>query len=188
MHDAPEVTASRTVYENRWLRLREDELIWPDGTPGVYAVVEKAHAAVVAAVQDDHVWLVEQFRYTIGRRCWELPQGALDGSDETRGEVIARTELAEETGLRAGSMARLGLLYFACGMSDQSFEAWLATDLTPGEPALEPTEQGLIARPVAFAEVAALVADGRIVDAATVATLSLARLLGPGSLADGGGT
>ncbi len=180
MHDAPEVTASRTVYENRWLRLREDELVWPDGTPGVYAVVEKAHAAVVAAVQDDHVWLVEQFRYTIGRRFWELPQGALDGSDEADGETIARTELAEETGLRAAAMERLGLLYFAYGMSDQSFEAWLATGLTRGASALESTEQGLIARPVAVDERAGMVADGRIVDAATIATLSLAGLLRPG--------
>ncbi len=177
MHDRPEVTASRTVYENRWIRLREDELVWPDGSPGLYAVVEKAHAAVVAAVQDDHVWLVEQFRYTVGRRFWELPQGALDGSDETDGEAIARTELAEETGLRAATMRRLGLLYFAYGLTSQSFEAWVATDLTHGEPALEPSEQGLVARPVALGDVPAMVADGRIVDAATVATLSLAGLL-----------
>jgi hypothetical protein len=43
--DRPDVTSSRLVYENRWMRLREDELIWPDGSPGLYAVVEKAPAA-----------------------------------------------------------------------------------------------------------------------------------------------
>lgn len=186
MHDDPVLTASRAVYENRWMRVREDELIWPDGSPGLYAVVEKPHAAVVAAVENGHVWLVEQFRYTIGRRFWELPQGALDGSDEADGETIARTELAEETGLRAASMERLGLMYFAYGMSDQSFEAWLATGLTRGESALEPSEQGLIARPVALDELAGMVADGRIVDAATVATLSLAGLLGPRPAAPSG--
>jgi ADP-ribose pyrophosphatase len=174
----PDVTSSRVVYENRWMRLREDQLVWPGGSPGLYAVVEKAPAAVVAAVEDGHVWLVEQFRYTVGRRFWELPQGALDGSDESDGERIARTELAEETGVRAGAMRRLGRMYFAYGLSNQSFEAWLATDLTLGEPSLEPSEHGLVARPVPLHRLGAMVADGDVVDAATIATLSLAGLLG----------
>lgn len=177
--DRPRVTASRTVYENRWMRLREDELVWPDGSPGLYAVVEKAPAAVVAAVEDDHVWLVEQYRYTVGRRFWELPQGALDGSDEGDGETIARTELAEETGLRAQAMRRLGRMYFAYGLSNQSFEAWLATDLTRGEPSLEPSEHGLVARPVPVADVPGLIERGELVDAGSIATLSLAGLIAP---------
>jgi ADP-ribose pyrophosphatase len=176
-HDRPKVTASRTVYENPWMRLREDELRWPDGSPGVYAVVEKAPAAVIAAVEDGDVWLVEQFRHTVGRRFWELPQGALDGSDERDGETIARTELAEETGVRAATLRHLGRMYFAYGMSDQCFDAWLASDLEAGEPDLEPTEHGLVARRIPLADVPAMVAAQQIVDAATIATLSLAGLL-----------
>ena len=175
--DRPDVTSSRVVYENRWMRLREDRLVWPDGSPGLYAVVEKAPAAVIAAVEDGHVWLVEQFRHTVGRRFWELPQGALDGSSDEDGEAIARTELAEETGVRAGTLRRLGRMYFAYGLSDQPFESWLATDLTVGEPSLEPSELGLVARPVPQERLAGMVADGEIVDAASVATLSLAGLL-----------
>ncbi len=175
--DRPDVTSSRVVYENRWMRLREDELVWPGGSHGLYAVVEKRPAAVVAAVEDDHVWLVEQFRHPVGRRFWELPQGALDGSPEADGEAIARTELAEETGVRAGKLRRLGRMYFAYGLSNQSFEAWLATDLTVGEPSLEPSEHGLVSQPVPRERLAAMVADGAIADAASVATLSLAGLL-----------
>jgi 8-oxo-dGTP pyrophosphatase MutT (NUDIX family) len=176
-HDRPRVTGSRTIYENRWMRLREDELVWPDGSPGVYAVVEKAPAAVIAAVEDDHVWLVEQFRHTVGARFWELPQGALDGTDIDDGEAIARTELAEETGLRAGRMRRLGRMYFAYGLTDQSFESWVAEDLTQGETDLEVSEHGLVAQRVPVARLPAMVAEGAIVDAATIATLSLAGLL-----------
>jgi ADP-ribose pyrophosphatase len=175
--DRPNVTSSRVIYENRWIRLREDELVWPDGSPGIYAVVEKAPAAVIAAVEDDHVWLVEQFRHAIGGRFWELPQGALDGTDERDGEAIARTELKEETGLDAQTMRRLGRLFYAYGLLNQPFEAWLATGLTRGAQALERSEHGLVARPVPIAEVATMVADGAIVDAATIATLSLAGLL-----------
>jgi ADP-ribose pyrophosphatase len=179
--DRPRVTASRTIYENRWMRLREDEVVWPDGSPGIYAVVEKAPAAVIAAVEDGHVWLVEQFRHTVGARFWELPQGALDESGEQDGEAIARTELAEETGLRAGRMRRLGRMFFAYGLSDQPFEAWLAEELTQGAPDLETSEHGLVSKRVPVAELPAMVAQGLIVDAATIATLSLAGLLRVGA-------
>ena len=180
-HDRPQVTGSRTVYENPWMRLREDALTWPDGSPGVYAVVEKGPAAVIAAVEDEHVWLVEQFRHTVGRRFWELPQGALDGSDERDGEKIARTELAEETGVRASALRHLGRMYFAYGMSDQCFDAWLATGLERGEAELESTEHGLISRPVALADIPRMIEAQEIVDAATIATLSLAGLLRGGA-------
>lgn len=175
--DRPRTASSRVVYENPWLRLREDEIVWPDGSPGIYAVIEKAPAAVVAAVEDGHVWMVEQHRYTVDRRMWELPQGAMDATQETDGEAIARTELLEETGLRAAELRRLGRMYFAVGMSSQSFEGWVATGLERGEPEPEATEQGLVARPLPLDEVGRMVARGEIMDAATVATLSLAGLL-----------
>ena len=178
MSDRPAVRSSRVVYENRWLRLREDELTWPDGSPGVYAVVEKAAAAVVAAVEDDRVWLVEQYRHTVGRRFWELPQGALDGTDDPDPEAVARTELAEETGVRARELRHLGRLYYAYGLSEQAFDAWLATGLTHGEQDLEASEHGLVARPVPLDELPRMLDDGLIVDAATIATLSRAGLLG----------
>jgi 8-oxo-dGTP pyrophosphatase MutT (NUDIX family) len=141
------VTASRVVYENRWMRVREDETVLPDGAPGIYAVVEKPPAAVVVARDGDHLWLVEQYRHTVGARFWELPMGAWedapDADADADAEALARGELAEETGLRAGRMERLGRLYFAYGIMSQPFDVWLATELTEGEQALEATEQGL---------------------------------------------
>ena len=129
----PRVTSTEVVYENRWMRVREDRLERADGSPGLYSVVEKRPAAVILPLHDDgSVTLVEQWRHPVGERFWELPQGALDGEAEAEPEQIARTELAEETGLRAGSMRQLGRLYFAYGISNQYFDAWLATGLTAG--------------------------------------------------------
>jgi 8-oxo-dGTP pyrophosphatase MutT (NUDIX family) len=173
------VTASRVVYENRWMRVREDETVLPDGAPGIYAVVEKPPAAVVVARDSDHLWLVEQYRHTVGARFWELPMGAWEDAPDADAEALARGELAEETGLRAGHMERLGRLYFAYGILSQPFDVWLATELTAGEQALEATEQGLRVGRFTATEVDAMIGDGRIVDSATVAALSLARMRGP---------
>jgi len=171
------VTASRTVYENHWMRLREDETILPDGRPGLYAVVEKPPAAVIVPVEGQHVWLVQQWRHAVQRRFWELPQGAWHDRPHAAAEDIARGELAEETGLRAGSMQRLGRLYFAYGLSDQYYDAWLAGDLTQGEQALDDTEQGLVVGRHPIADLAGMVREGAIADSGTVAALGLAGLL-----------
>lgn len=168
------VTSSRTVYENHWMRVREDETVLPDGSAGVYAVVEKPPAAVIVPLDGEDVWLVEQWRHPVGRRFWELPQGAWHDRPDAPAEDIARGELAEETGLRAGNMERIGRLYFAYGMSDQFFDVWVATDLTQGEQDLEPGEQGMIVGRHALRDVRAMVRAGTIADSGTLAALGLA--------------
>ena len=90
-------------------------------------------------------------------------------------EALARAELAEETGLRAGRLEHLGRLYFAYGMLTTSPSTCGARpDLAPGERALEPTEQGLIARRFAIAEVERMIRANEIKDAASVAAWHLA--------------
>ena len=175
----PRVTATRTVYENRWMRLREDRIERADGSEGLYAVVDKAPAAVVIAIDGDEVVLVEQYRHPVGKRFWEVPQGAWDGEDAPDPEELARGELAEETGMRAGSMERLGRLFFAYGITGQPFDVWLATELTQGEQALEPEEEGLRVGRFGLARVEEMIADGTIADSATVAAFGLLRLRRP---------
>ena len=101
--------AQRVAYENAWLTLTEDDVTFADGTTGIYGVVHKRDYAVVVAVDGDRVHLVEQFRYPVGMRRWELPQGAVPEANTTP-EGIASTELAEETGLRAGHLQVIGFL------------------------------------------------------------------------------
>lgn len=169
-----EVTSTKVVYENRWMRVREDATVLPDGSPGLYGVVEKPPAAVIVPLEDDAVWLVEQYRHPVGARFWELPQGAWEDAPDADAEALARGELAEETGLRAGRIERVTRLYFAYGISNQPFDVWVARDLEQGEQALESTEQGLIARRFEVEEVRAMVREGVIQDSATVAALGLA--------------
>ena len=168
------MTDSRVVYENRWMRLHEDRTEGADGTRGLYAWVEKPPAAVIVPVDSGYVWLIEQHRHPVGARFWEFPQGAWEDDPGATAEDLARGELAEETGLRATRMEHLGRLFFAYGLSNQSFDVWRATGLEPGEQALEVTESDLRVDRVAVAELEEMIADGRVRDAATVAAWHLA--------------
>lgn len=168
------VTAARVVYENRWMRVREDRTVDADGREGLYAVVEKSPGAVIVPLSGDGVWLIEQWRHPVGRRFWEFPQGAWEGAPDADPEELARGELAEETGLRAGRMQWLGRLYYAYGIADQPFDAWLATDLQPGTRTPEPEEAGMRVAHVTVAELEAKIEGGGIVDAASVAAWHLA--------------
>jgi hypothetical protein len=69
--------STRVVYENRWMRVREDQVRRPDGSDGVYGVVEKPDFALIVPLADDGgLWVVEQFRYPVGERFCEFPQGS----------------------------------------------------------------------------------------------------------------
>jgi 8-oxo-dGTP pyrophosphatase MutT (NUDIX family) len=169
-----EQISSRVVYQNPWMTVREDQVRRPDGSPGIYGVVEKSDFALVLPRWRDGFWMVEQFRYPIGRRAWEFPQGSWGRGVEP--ERLARRELAEETGLRAERMTHLGRLYEAYGYSDQAFDVYLAEGLTEGRPDREVTEQDMVHRAVTDAEIVGLIRSGDLVDAPSVAALTLYRL------------
>jgi len=121
--------ASRTVYENRWMRVREDDVTTPDGQPGIYGVVEVRQPAVfvVPVTADDEVVMIRQHRYPVDRESLEVPAGGTDGEDPG---TAARRELLEETGYTAGSWAELGPTYSLNGLCNAPGSIWLATDLT----------------------------------------------------------
>ena len=88
-------------------------------------------AAVILAVHDGHVILVEQYRVPLGARCVELPAGLV--GDETEGEEVetaAIRELEEETGYRAERMVNLGRFHASPGMSSEGFTLLRAGGLT----------------------------------------------------------
>ena len=166
-------TSSREVYRNPWIRVREDAVVRDDGSTGVYGVVEKPHFGLVLPAERDGFWLVEQFRHPLGRRSWEFPQGTWPAGDTGTAEELARAELAEETGLRAGSLRHLGHLDLAPGLSTQEFDVWLAEDLTAGPTAREATEADMRSAFVTETELRAMVRDGRFTDGPSLAALSL---------------
>ena len=166
-------TSSREVYRNQWMRVREDAVVREDGAAGIYGVVEKPDAACVIAAERDGFWLVEQFRHPVGRRTWEFPQGTWPQGGGGTAQALARAELAEETGLRAAEVRRLGRVDLAPGLTDQGLDVWLATGLTPGPTAREATEEDMRTAFVAEAELRAMVRDGRFCDGPSLAAYAL---------------
>jgi ADP-ribose pyrophosphatase len=177
MSPEPEIKreSSAVVYRNKWMTVREDRIVRADGSPGIYGVVEKSDFVVVAAVAEGQVWLVEQFRYPVGARYWELPQGSWEGR-EIESLELARAELREETGVVASSMLCAGRLFEAYGYATQTGYVYLATGLVQGECEREAEEAGMVARSFPIAEVEGMIAEGVIVDAMTVATFGLLRI------------
>jgi 8-oxo-dGTP pyrophosphatase MutT (NUDIX family) len=171
-----EQVSTQTVYANAWLSVREDQVRYPDGASGIYGVVDKRDFALVIPRERDGFWLVEQFRYPIGRRVPEFPQGAWPAGQEGSPEELARAELREETGLTAGRMTHLGRLHTAPGFCSQGYDVYLAENLTPGPTAREATEQDMTHRYVSRAEFRALVAGGRFADSSSLAAYALLQL------------
>lgn len=101
---AIETTGTQIVYENRWMRLREDTIRRQDGSSGIYSVVEKPDFVVVPIAADGRLHLGEQFRYPVRGRYWEFPQGSWEGTPGADPLDIARGELREETGPEADEL------------------------------------------------------------------------------------
>ncbi len=166
-------TSTRTVYKNRWMRVREDEIERADGSDGIFGVVEKPDFALVIPREGDSLHLVEQFRYPVSGRFWEFPQGSWEDRRDPDPAVLARAELEEETGLRAGTLHHLGHLYEAYGYSDQGFDVFLATDLEHTQRRATIQEQDLRHRRVAITDFEAMIRSGEIKDAPTIAAYGL---------------
>jgi 8-oxo-dGTP pyrophosphatase MutT (NUDIX family) len=165
--------SSWPVYENPWMTVREDTFRRDDGSTGTYGVVDKPTYALVIAAEGDRVHLVEQFRYPLGARRWEFPQGTAPGREEVEPAELARRELREETGLRAGTLIALGTLDVAPGMSSQRGNVFLATDLTVGPPERELEEQDMRSAWWTRHELDDAVRQGRVSDSQSLAAYAL---------------
>ncbi len=172
------VHSSRIAYENRWTRIREDQIRRMDGSDGLYGVVERADFVVVVPWQDGRLTLVEQYRYPVDMRLWEFPMGMWEQAPGTDPLKLAMAELREETGLTAGALLQAGEVFQGPGYCTQRGHIFLATDLTQGEPARESSEHDMVCRDFPLETFEAMVRDGTVRDATTIAAFGLLRTKG----------
>ncbi|MGB7922284.1 MAG: NUDIX hydrolase [Pyrinomonadaceae bacterium] len=155
--------SSREVYENPWIRLREDAVVRPDGEDGIYGVVHFRNVAIgILAVEDDFIYLVGQYRYTLEQYSWEIPEGGCPEDEDWLS--AAQRELAEETGLRAATWEKMGEAYLSNSVTDERAVWFMATGLTQGEVEPEGTEQ-LSVRRVPYEQALRMALAGEITDA-----------------------
>ncbi|MBX6311416.1 MAG: NUDIX hydrolase [Isosphaeraceae bacterium] len=160
----------RWIYENPWISVREDRVIRPDGTPGIYGVVHfKSWAVGVLPVEDDgSLWLVGQYRYPLGQYSWEIPEGGTHRGESP--EETARRELREETGLIAEEWERIAVSHLSNSVSDEVAYLFRASGLSRGDSAPEGTER-LQVRRVAWPTAWAMLQRGEITDSMSVIAL-----------------
>jgi 8-oxo-dGTP pyrophosphatase MutT (NUDIX family) len=161
------------VYENPWMIVHEDQVERPDGSRGIFGVIDKPDFALVIPAEDGGFHLVEEYRYPIGRRTWSFPQGTMPGRAPADPERLARRELAEETGLSAGELVHLGFFHCSHGMSRQGCNVYLATALSHGPAQREHEEQDMRQAWVSRDTFEQMITSGAITDDSTMAAYTL---------------
>lgn len=158
--------ASRLVYENRWLSLREDRVELPNGRETIYGVVRCGECVGVLPFLDaETVLLVRQYRYVAGQVTWEMPTGGVHPGESV--EAAAQREMSEEIGYRAGRLVKVSRYHTSKSVMDETAHLFVGESLEPVSAPPDDTEF-LEVRPFAFVEALRMVLAGEITDSMTI--------------------
>ena len=175
-HNPWTTLSSREVYQNPWIMVREDQVLNPGGSEGIYGVVSMKNKAIGIIPIDDegYTYLVGQYRYPLQEYSWEIPMGG--GLIEKDILESAKRELQEETGFTAEKWTNICRLHTSNSVTDEEGFVFLAQELKAGETAFEETEVIHIKR-VPFEEAVRMALNNEITDAISVAGILKAALL-----------
>lgn len=103
------IKASVEKYKNQWIRVREDQVIRPDGKDGIFGVVEMVEGVSVLPLDNEgFVYLTKEFHYALERDSIEVVSGAIDKNESAL--EAAKRELKEELGIEADKWIELGIV------------------------------------------------------------------------------
>jgi 8-oxo-dGTP pyrophosphatase MutT (NUDIX family) len=187
MTDTPNkwrIKSARTIYNNRWIIVREYATVAPTGADAQYGLVHMHNLAlgVLPIDEDGDTILIGQERFPFGRYSWELPEGG--GSIELSPIESAKCELSEEAGLRAANwLPLLEDVHMSNSVTDERAYAFMAWGLSPDRSFAKDSSEELSLRRVSFAEALRMAVSGEITDAFTLVMLFKAdHLLRTGAL------
>jgi len=167
------ILSTREVYNNPWIRVREDQVINPSGGNSIYGVVEYKNRAVGVIPIDDegYTWLVGQYRYCHNIYEWEIPEGGCPEGENLMD--CARRELLEETGIIAEKIeVVLGGLQLSNSTTNEVATLFVARGLSFTDAEPEETEQLQVKR-VLLTEAVRMARSGEIRDGLSVLGLLL---------------
>ena len=158
---------TQVVYDNPWIGVSHREVVNPSGKDGIYGVVHFKNLAIgiVPVDEEGNTWLVGQYRYTLDRYSWEIPEGGCPiGTDPLES---AQRELQEETGLRADHWTPVLDLHTSNSVTDEAGMVFLAQGLHEGVASPEDTEDLQVNR-VTLHQALDLIHGGVITDALSI--------------------
>lgn len=147
-------------YQNSFINVREDQVLQPDGQPGMYATVKMKPGVAILPIDSDRiVYLTQQFRYALGKESIEVVCGALE-EDEPPLEAAQR-EIQEELGIKAEEWSDLGSFHIDTSVIHCPVHLFLAEQLTFTQTNQEGTETIEKLR-ISFDEAVQMVMDNQI--------------------------
>ncbi len=164
------------AYENPWIAVHHQEVLNPNGNPGIYGKIHFKNLAIGILVLDEqyNTYIVGQHRYPLNEYSWEIPEGGgalgVDPIDS------AKRELLEECGLIAQQWYKILEMHLSNSVSDEFGIVYIAQQLTQVEAEPEDTEQ-LVVKKIPFEDLYQMVNNGEISDSLTVAAVLKTKLL-----------
>lgn len=164
--------SSRVVWSCPWYSVRQDEIITPDGRPGVYNTVTKENAVwVVPMLADGRIVLIRNYRYTVDDWCWEVPAGGMGNGRSALDTAI--TELREEIGGTAADLRYITRFYLSNGFCDEVGHLYLATGVVLDQTPQHESTEVMTIHPLPAVEVLRMARAGEITDAPSALALLL---------------
>ncbi|MCP2678698.1 NUDIX hydrolase [Maricaulaceae bacterium NA33B04] len=171
------ITAERETYTNPWITVREYDVIRPDGSPGLYGVMEPKFLAigVVPVFENGDTLLVGQYRFAIDQHSWECPEGG--GPKDEDAIAGGQRELAEETGYTADHWLSMGRMAMSNSVTNEWAEGLIAWGLSEGEPDRDSSEADMVVKRMPFHQAYEMAMSGQITDAFSMLLLGKAEYL-----------
>lgn len=159
------------VFEGKLLHIYADDVEICGRRTWREVVVHPGACAIIPLTPDKEVIFVRQWRYAVGEALLEIPAGKIDPGETP--DACAARELTEETGCRAGRLAKLGAVYTTPGFCNETIHLYLADRLEPAEQHLD-TDEFLDLVRIPLDRVRDMIARGEIHDAKTLAAFAIA--------------
>ena len=170
-----QILSQKNIYNNNWINVTEFDVINPNGGKGIYGKVHFKNIAIGIVPLDEeyNTYLVGQYRFTIDKYSWEIPEGGC--IDESPLDA-ARRELLEETGLKANIWQQIIEMYLSNSITDEHCFVFVAKELSQHTAMPESTEQ-LRVKKISFNEVYEMVMQNKITDTLSIAAILKTKLL-----------
>lgn len=175
-HNPWQILGQKEVYDNKWIRVTEFDVINPSGGKGIYGKVHFKNMAIgiIPLDEDLNTYLVGQYRFTLNQYSWEIPEGG--GPLDIDILESAKRELLEETGLVAEEWTKLMNFHLSNSVCDEHGGIFMARKLTQQQAMPEETEQ-LVVKKLPFEEAYRMVEDGIITDSLAVAAILKVKIM-----------